>query len=405
MERAAKNSRARSRRFASNPNLLEEALLNEPLSRPGVRWIVLVFVYFVVASASYCGYFTKWQFRDELPEYALPGMLDGTTDRPFVYRQLLPVIANGIERALPDGIKSRVNTLLFDDNRFHHPIAWFYPNATDARNPQYALRYYLIYGLSFTALLLAMFALRAVCIDMQSNRIAATLAPMAFALILPLILTNGAYFYDLPELLFMALAVWFSLRGWVWWLVLLTLPATLNKETFLVFVLTLYPFLRARLSTKTTLKVQFVLVAIAAAVNAAIKLKYAHNGGGVVQIHLMDNLHYMVLPSSYLRFEYNYGLLMTKGFNLINVFIVAVLVRTAWSKLSPALRQHLLIAVVINVPLLLAFGYHEELRNLSMLNVGFVIILCVNIAAYLDRGYRAIPAGADSVGARPTASS
>lgn len=380
-------------------------MLNEPLSRPGVRWIVLVFVYFVVASASYCGYFTKWQFRDELPEYALPGMLDGTTDRPFVYRQLLPVIANGIERALPDGIKSRVNTLLFDDNRFHHPIAWFYPNATDARNPQYALRYYLIYGLSFTALLLAMFALRAVCIDMQSNRIAATLAPMAFALILPLILTNGAYFYDLPELLFMALAVWFSLRGWVWWLVLLTLPATLNKETFLVFVLTLYPFLRARLSTKTTLKVQFVLVAIAAAVNAAIKLKYAHNGGGVVQIHLMDNLHYMVLPSSYLRFEYNYGLLMTKGFNLINVFIVAVLVRTAWSKLSPALRQHLLIAVVINVPLLLAFGYHEELRNLSMLNVGFVIILCVNIAAYLDRGYRAIPAGANSAGARPTASS
>jgi len=380
-------------------------LLNEPLSRPGIRWILLVVVYFLVASASFCGYFTKWQFRDETPEFALPGMLDGATDRPFVYRQLMPVIANGIERALPDGMRNRVNTLLFDDNRTHHPIAWFYPNATDARNPQYALRYYLIYGLSFAALLLAMFALRAVCVDIQSNRIAATLAPMAFAVILPLILTDGAYFYDLPELLFMALAVWLSLRARVLWLVVITALATLNKETFLVFVVTLFPFLRARLPVATTLKVQFVLIAIAAAINAAIKLKYAQNGGGVVQFHLVENLGFLIHPSSYLRFEYNYGVVMTKGFNLINIFIVAVLVRTAWSKLSPAVRQHLRIAIVINVPLFLAFGFHDELRNLSMLNVGFVIILCVSIAAYLDRGYRAVPAGADAVSARPTAPS
>jgi hypothetical protein len=410
--RAANNGDGRSRRLASNHNLLEDALLNEPLSRPGIRWVLLVVIYFLVASASYCGYFTKWQFRDETPEFALPGMLDGTIERPFVYRQLLPVIANGVEHALPAGVRNRVNTLLFDDNRTHHPIAWFYPNATDARNPQYALRYYLIYGMSFAALLLAMFALRAVCVELQSNRIAATLAPMAFAVILPLILTDGAYFYDLPELLFMALAIWLSLRGRVFWLIVITALATLNKETFLVYVLTLFPFLRTRLSTATTLKVQFVLVAIAAAINALIKLKYAHNDGGVVQFHLMENLGFLVHPSSYLRFEYNYGVVMTKGFNLINIFIVAVLVRTAWSKLSPVVRQHLWIAIVINVPLFLAFGFHDELRNLSMLNVGFVIILCVNIAAYLDRGYRAVPAGeappgaipvvADSVGERAT---
>jgi hypothetical protein len=51
----------------------------------------------------------------------------------------------------------------------------------------------LIYGLSFAALLLAMFALRAVRIAMQTNHIAATLAPVAFAAILPIILTEGGY--------------------------------------------------------------------------------------------------------------------------------------------------------------------------------------------------------------------
>lgn len=380
-------------------------MLNEPLSRPGIRWLMLVVIYFVVASASFSGYFSKWQFRDDTPEYALPGMLDGTADRPYVYRQLLPIIVNGIERALPDSVKNRAEILLSDSNRYHHPIAWFYPNATDASNPQYALRYYLIYGLSFAALLLAMFALRALCIDMQTNHIAATLAPMAFAAILPLLLTEGGYFYDLPELLFMTMAVRFSLRGRVLGLLVITALATLNKESFLFFVLTLFPFLRSRFSVKTTLMVQFGLLLIAVAINALIKLKYAHNSGGVVQMHLMDNLRFLSHPSSYLRFEYNYGVMTTKGFNLINIFLVAVLVRAAWGKLPPAVRQHLVIAAVVNVPLFLAFCWYDELRNFSLLNVGFVIILCVDIAAYLDRGYhRTVHADAESATARSMAS-
>lgn len=374
-------------------------MLNEPLSHPGIRRLLLVVIYFIVASASFSGYFSKWQFRDNTAESALPGMLDGTADRPFVYRQLLPMMANGIDRALPASVKNRAQTLLFDDNPYHHPIAWFYPNATDARNPQYALRYYLVYGLTFTALLLAMFALRAVCMDMQTNRIAATLAPMVFAAILPILLTEGGYFYDLPEILFMALAVWLSLRGRLLGLLVITALATLNKESFLFFVVTLFPFLRATLPVKTTLRVQFLLLVVAAAINAIMKLKYAHNPGGVVQFHLMNNLHFMAHLSSYLRFEYNYGMLTPKGLNLINVFLVAVLVRSAWGKVSPAVRQHLAIAAVINVPLFVAFCFYDELRNLSMLDTGFVIILCVNIAAYLDRCYSTVHAGVESVSA------
>jgi hypothetical protein len=381
-------------------------LLNEPLSRPGMRWLFLACIYFIVASASFSGYFAKWQFREDMPllfatEASLPAMVDGVADRPYVYRQLLPIIANSIESALPIGVRDRVTALLFDEKHNFHPIAAFYPNAVDARNPRYALRYYLIYAMSFGSLLLAMFALRAVCIDVQPNRIAATLAPIAFAAILPLILTVGGYFYDPSELLFMAIAVWLSMRGRVLWLIAITALATLNKESFFFFILTLFPFLRSRFLVKATLAVQCVLLVVAAAVNVVIKLKYAHNGGGVVTYHLMENLVFLIHPSSYIGFEYNYGIPMTKGFNVINIILVAAVVRTAWGKLLPAVRQHLKIALLVNVPLFLAFCYPGELRNFSMLNVGFVITICVSIAAYLDRSYRALPAAVVSGDAVP----
>src|ERR1700761_7693708 len=54
-------------RLASNPIFLEEVLMNEPLSRPGIRWLFLAFIYFVMASASFSGFFTKWQFREDMP--------------------------------------------------------------------------------------------------------------------------------------------------------------------------------------------------------------------------------------------------------------------------------------------------------------------------------------------------
>src|SRR6185437_4946793 len=138
----------------------EEAMLNDPLSSSAIRRMLLVAVYFLAAAASFSGYFSKWHFRDDMPAASLPKMLDGTADRPYVYRQLLPAIANGIERALPVQLKQRADALLLDDNPSHHPISRMYSNTPDSRDPRYALRYYLIYAMSFASLLLALFALR-----------------------------------------------------------------------------------------------------------------------------------------------------------------------------------------------------------------------------------------------------
>ena len=366
---------------------MEHALIHDPLSRPVIRWILLAVIYFLAASASFSGYFAKWQFNDGNQNFSLPALLDGTGKRPFVYRQLLPAVANGIERALPSAVKNRADALLFDGKPMHHPITAIYPNARGALSPNYALRYYLVYGMSLLALFLAMFALRAVCLVFQGDTVAATLAPVAFAAIFPLTLTEGGYFYDMPELLFMALGVWLAARSKVLWLIVLTTLATLNKESFLFFTLTLFPFIRMKLSMKSSIIIEGVLLAVAATVNAFVKLKYAHNPGGMVEVWLLDNLRFYASPSTYFRFEYNYGALTTKGFNVFNIAIVFVLVKAAWRHLALPVQQHLKIACAINLPLFVVFCYLDELRNLSMLNVGLVLILCIDIAITLRRKY------------------
>ncbi|KMQ80422.1 hypothetical protein BPMI_04843 [Candidatus Burkholderia pumila] len=200
-------------------------------------------------------------------------------------------------------------------------------------------------------------ALHARCLRrITADEIASTLAPIAIALIFPLVFTEGAYFYDFPELMFLALAVWLATTGRVGWLIVVTLLATLNKEPFLIFTLTL---------------------------NAAMKLRYAHNGGDVVQFHLLGNLAFLANPFSYLHFEYNYGVVMAKGYNVITIALVVTLLRLGWHRLPATVRQHVWIALVLNVPVFIMFGWKDDLRNLSMLLIGFLMLVCMNISLWL----------------------
>ncbi|VXC90450.1 conserved membrane hypothetical protein [Burkholderia sp. 8Y] len=356
-----------------------------PIRRRSAGWFLLAVIFYLVAAAAFHGYFAKWKFRDETPQFALPAMLDGTSDRPFVYRRLLPAIANEVERVTPETLRARAIDWLFADGRVHGPIAWFYPNAWDARNPKYALRYYLVFYMCFAALFLAMFAMRAVCLALNSDPVSSTLAPMVVAAASPLVLTEGGYFYDFPELLFMALAVWMAITGRALWLLAVTVVATFNKESFLFFTLTLYPFLRASFSAPKAWTIQASMLAFAGGVNMLIKLRYAHNGGGMVEYHLLDNLAFLAHAKSYLRFEYNYGVVTTKGFNLIVFAIAVLLLRAGWSALPDAVRRHVWIALVVNVPLFLLFGFQDELRNLSMLSIGVLMIVSVNISIWLNQ--------------------
>lgn len=346
--------------------------------------LLLLFIAFIIAAASYGGFFQKWEFRDGTA-YSAIEMFEGTAERPFVYRQLLPTMANFVEYITPERLNQGFQNWLEANPLKRNMIYRYFPNAKDAPNTEYSVRYYTLYGLSFGALFLSIFAMRALCLALYRDPPAATLAAFTFALLLPVMLTEGGYFYDMPEILFMALAVLLAMRGRIWLLAAVVALATFNKESFLFFVITLYPFLRAQFTLRKTLVIEIALLAIAAVINIVVKLHYADNIGVPVQSQLVEHVLWLLQPTSYFAFEVNYGVPTPKGFNIIHVLIVAILVRNGWRHLTPEVRQHFWIALAINLPLFLAFCYQGELRNLSMLYMTLVILMAVNISQCLQR--------------------
>ena len=80
---------------------------------------LLLCLYFLAAASSCNGFYLPWGLRDGQWGYSLPAMVDGTAARPFVYRQLLPIIANAVYLGLPEPVEIGLVRLL-------PPIAWRY---------------------------------------------------------------------------------------------------------------------------------------------------------------------------------------------------------------------------------------------------------------------------------------
>lgn len=352
--------------------------------------VTFIFLCYMVAAASFGGFFEKWAFRDGMA-YSAIEMMEGESKRPFVYRQLMPATANLANKIIPQQINEKFASWLAADPMKRNFIYRYFSNAKDSTNPEYVLRYYVLFMLCFASYFFGVLALRAVCLQFYPDKTAATLAAFSIAMIFPMLTTEGGYMYDMAELLFMALAVLLAAQGRIFLLALLVGIATFNKESFLLFVLTLYPFIRARFPLKPTLAIGTLLLGISAAVNVAVKLYFADNPGGFVVNQLPDHIYWLLDPRSYFLFEVNYGAVTTKGFNVIHLIIVAFIVRSAWRFLSPVLRQHVLIAAAINIPFFIVFCYQGELRNLSMLFVGFTIMISIAISRYFQKIYQPAP--------------
>jgi hypothetical protein len=346
---------------------------------------VLIFlcVYFLVASAAFEGFFNKWQFRDDAKHFSIAQMLDGTADRPYVYRQLLPEIAKRVVQVMPGGLRQKIESHLSEQFPEHNPLAKLFPRAKYSSTPAIEIQYYLIYLMAFAALFVSMILLRVVCLELAVGNTAAALAPLVFALLIPMISTEGGYYYDMPEIGFMAAGVLLAKRGRYILLILLSAIATYNKESFLFFAITLFPFLRERYSLRPSAAIVFGMVIAAGLVNFLVKAHFAGNGGGVVEVQFFDNIRALIRPSTYFHFEWTYGVLFPQGLNVITLLLIYFITKSGWSRLSVPSSRHAKLALILNIPLFLAFCRYDELRNFSMLYISLVSLLACGIANYI----------------------
>jgi len=342
-------------------------------------------LYFVAASVSFNGYYDKWHFGEdgvsgEDDRFQFEMMMDGTAFRPYIFRQMLPSAANFANRAVPKSLETWLyNSQAPGSGSRIEPIF----DSPTAENPVYFFRYLIVYGATFLFALLAVCAMHLVCLALDLPPPAAVFAPVIVILLVPYIQSGGGYFYDYPELAFLALAVWIALKFRWGWLIPVVALGTWNKESFFFFIPTLYPLFRRRTSRLGASLAVAALGLVSVAVYYPIRLHFAHNPGVPLETHWRDQLHYFLNWDYLMGTEKTYGVPMLKAFSLAPLALLTWAVVRAWPHLPPAIRRHAQIAAAINFPLYLLFCWPGELRDLSLLYVVFLLVLAVNLNQWI----------------------
>jgi len=344
-------------------------------------------LYFVAAAAAFNGYYDKWHLAEagaagEDDRFHFEMMVDGTAYRPYIFRQLLPATANWVDSATPRNFK----TWLYDLQS--GPAAQMDPffDSPAAENPAYFFRYLIVYSGTFLFTLLALWAMHLVCRELAIPSTAAALAPAVVILLLPYLQSGGGFFYDFPELAFLALAVWAALKFDWWWIVPLAALGTWNKESFLFVLPTLYPFLRPRQSRIGALLGIAVLCLVSVAVSFPIRLHFAHNPGGALELHWRDQLRAFLHPLNLLfAAEKTYGVWAPRAFTVLPMALLVWTAKRGWSLLPRFVQRHGQIAAAINFPLYFLFCSEGELRNLSLLYIVLLLLLAVNLNDWIGR--------------------
>jgi hypothetical protein len=355
----------------------------------GVCFFIL---FFIAAAASFGAFYAKWHFHEAgvagADDYTqFEGMVDGTAHRPFVYRQMLPAVANWADRVVPQARKTHLYNRQTD---FSKAFTYAITCSPTARSQVYFFRYFVVYVTTFLSALLAVFAMYLVCAALEFPAPVAVLAPVIVILLVPYIQTGGGYFYDYPELAFFALAVWVALKFDWWWVIPVAALGAWNKESFLLFIPTLYPIFRRRSSRLGAVVGIGVLCLVCLAVYYPIRLRFAGNPGSTVMLGLSDQRYYFTHPRELLfSTEETYGLRMLAAYTLVPIAFGIWTVCRGWRQLPLVMRRHGQIAAAINFPLYFLFCSGGELRDLSLLYIVFLLVLAVDLNAWIGDSMRA----------------
>lgn len=330
-------------------------------------FLLMCVLFWMVAAASFSGFIGKWGLRDGSPRFGVIAMLDASAQKPFVYRQLVPMAVNFLDQYTPEKLKR----YMVQKNK---PDEIFIKAGNQAMK-QYPFKYVCICYANFLSLFFSLFILRAILRDIGIGVVPSLVAPLAFVLCLPYLQTVGGYFYDGPELLFDALAFLLAARGYLLALIALAIPATLNKESFFFMLPALYPLLRTSLSVRMAAAGILAAMLASGIINALLKLYFADAAGVAAEFHLLENITTYLKSWTYRQVETTYGIMGPAGAFFGTLLVMAIIAIRGWPSCPALLRQHMLIAACINIPLFILFCSPGELRNLSMLFVGFVVLI------------------------------
>jgi hypothetical protein len=148
-----------------------------------------------------------------------------------------------------------------------------------------------------------------------------------------------------------------------------------NKESFLFFVPCALPFMPVRWSIKAKALVVAAGMAAAGAVYLLQRWRFADNDGSATEQHLIGHIWFFLKPPNMLGHEQTYGVPGPTPFSIIGLAALAGVVIRGWPMLDTTARHHILIAGAINLPLYVMLGFPGEIRGLSMLLPGLLMLI------------------------------
>lgn len=348
------------------------------------RWIeklMLLFLVITISAASFEGFFSKWSFRDDAHSFGIERMLEGTADRPYVYRRLLPEAAKAIVSSMPTEAKDKLEKKLSTQRPAEDVYARSIPPAS------YRIEYYLLMAFCYLFLVASVYLYRSIFSEITKDSVAGTLTAFLFALIFPYLEALGGYYYDIPEIFFFGLAVRCAMNGRIVPFLFLSIIATLNKEAFFFFLLTMFPFFRLRYGTKKAACVVAASIVLSGIFYAMLSGMYVQNPGERAQFHFIDHIVDFVHLNSYLVTSTTYGLPLASGFFVTHVLYVIWIAWMGWQYLPDVWKTQTKLAALVNVPLYLLFANPGEVRNLSLLYVSFFVMLAYWLHHLLRTAY------------------
>ena len=348
-------------------------IFNSSVLNGAIKKIMLFFIFYTVAAASFNGLFGIAAFMDKHdPRRSFQVMYEDSAYKPFIYRQLMIKTVKEIRTLMPEETQKN----LIQDFKRCDIILTKYKQSTieDA----YAIEYHLLYFLCFGLIILSMFLIREIVIEVVGSNVLGILTACAFTIIFPMIEWLWVY-YDCGELFFFLLATLLAIKGYWLGIILIAPIAEYNKESFLFFVLTLFPILAEKIAPKKAAVAVLISAFLSGAVYFYVSSIYSGNLGGNTEWHFYEHLKEFLDLHTYCTVYPFYGVYWGIGFFIPNTLMLALLIKCTWKKLSAAWQNHIKIAALINIPLFILFCQPNELRNFSLLYVGFIAMLSIFI--------------------------
>jgi hypothetical protein len=215
--------------------------------------------------------------------------------------------------------------------------------------------------------------------------------PALALLALPLAFTGGGFLYDFPEIFFVS-ALFSALvqRRWVLWYALLPV-AILNKEATALVVV----WLLATLPSMRKAHVWRHLLAstgVAASVVACLWWYFRQTPGFVAQPNLFHNLRYWASLEWVVATQDAFGtaLPLPVSFNAINLASVWLIWSHGKRRVPPEVARAFVLSCVAVAPLLLCFGFENEIRTCAVAAPPLVLLASAVVGGLYERPERPV---------------